>query len=68
VKKVACDCEIKESDFGSELFCKSCGMNIEFNGIKKRVNKKEEYFCCEGCISQEKEEEKSININILESY
>ena len=49
---MACDCEISDSDFGTDLFCKSCGMDLGFQAIKKRTNKKIEYFCCEGCILQ----------------
>ena len=49
---MTCDCEINELDYGAELFCKSCGMNIGLQAVKKRINKKEEYFCCEGCVSQ----------------
>ncbi|MBR9691588.1 hypothetical protein GOV06_02280 [Candidatus Woesearchaeota archaeon] len=39
-----CD-EFKDSTYGSELFCRTCGMDIGLNSIKRR----DEIYCCEDC-------------------
>jgi hypothetical protein len=43
-----CESEFKDTTYGSEIFCKSCGMDIGLNPIKKG----NELYCCEGCIKK----------------
>jgi hypothetical protein len=41
--------EFKDIIYGNELYCKTCGMDLGFNPIKKN----HELYCCEDCVKIE---------------
>ena len=47
VDKMDCKCDFDEANFGSQIFCKKCGMDIELNTFKFHNQNKTELYCCE---------------------
>jgi hypothetical protein len=46
-------CKIRKANFGSEFFCRICGMDIGLEFILKSKKGKTEIYCCENCAQKE---------------
>ncbi len=44
-----CELEFKDANYGTELFCKTCGMDIGLNPIRRHHKGVIQLFCCEDC-------------------
>jgi len=44
-----CDAHIEYASYGSQLFCKTCGMDIELGAVKVHHKGGVFLYCCEDC-------------------
>jgi len=49
---IKCEIQSKDSTFGSDLFCTSCGMNIGLSPVKRKYKGVNQLFCCEVCANK----------------
>jgi hypothetical protein len=49
-RKMNCECDFESAEFGKEVYCKMCGMDLGLNPITIRHKEKIELYCCEGCV------------------
>jgi len=47
------NCKIKNATYGSELFCKICGMDIGLDFVLKSSKHKTGLYCCDNCAKKE---------------
>ena len=46
---ITCNSEMKTATYGSELFCRICGMDIGLNPIRISHSGEYKVYCCEEC-------------------
>jgi DNA-directed RNA polymerase subunit RPC12/RpoP len=49
MKMINCNTDLDKASYGNEVFCKTCGMDIEFNPVKKIYKGITQLYCCDNC-------------------
>lgn len=44
-----CESEFHDVNYSSDLFCRTCGMDVGLNPIKVHYKRKIKLYCCEDC-------------------
>lgn len=47
------NCKIKDATYGSDAFCRVCGMNLGFKPKIKKRKRRVLIYCCENCAGVE---------------
>ena len=45
-----CECDFEKAEFGKDIYCKNCGMDVGLDPIRIHTKRREDIYCCEGCI------------------
>ena len=49
-----CNLSIEDATYGSKLFCKTCGMDINLNPIVLNNRRYIKLYCCKECAKNER--------------